>query len=52
MRGTGCALASAIAAQLALGKKLEDAVNEGRAFLVTALRASQGRGKRAKFLSF
>jgi hydroxymethylpyrimidine/phosphomethylpyrimidine kinase len=52
VRGTGCALASAIAAQLALGKKLEDAVNEGRAFLTSALRAAQGRGKRSKFLSF
>jgi hydroxymethylpyrimidine/phosphomethylpyrimidine kinase len=50
--GTGCALSSAIAAQLALGAALEDAVDRGRQFVVNALRNTAGSGARARLLSY
>jgi hydroxymethylpyrimidine/phosphomethylpyrimidine kinase len=52
VRGTGCALASAIAAQLAQGVALEPAVAFAREFLAAALRGAQGRGRRARFLGY
>jgi hydroxymethylpyrimidine/phosphomethylpyrimidine kinase len=50
--GTGCALSSAIAAQLALGASLEDAVDRGRKFVANALRNSAGSGARGRLLSY
>jgi hydroxymethylpyrimidine/phosphomethylpyrimidine kinase len=50
--GTGCALSSAIAAQLALGVALEDAVDRGRQFVANALRNSAGSGARARLLFY
>jgi hydroxymethylpyrimidine/phosphomethylpyrimidine kinase len=52
VRGTGCVLASAIAAHLACGAALEGAVVSARAFLADALRGAQGRGRRARFLGY
>jgi hydroxymethylpyrimidine/phosphomethylpyrimidine kinase len=52
VRGTGCALASAIAAHLARGAGLESAIESGRAFLLAALRQAKGRGRRARFLAY
>ena len=52
VRGTGCALASAIAAHLARGAGLESAIASGREFLRAALRQAKGRGKRARFLGY
>lgn len=43
--GTGCTLASAIAAGLAQGMALRDAVARGRAFVQAALRAAPGLGQ-------
>jgi len=44
-RGTGCRLASAVAARLALGDRLEDAVAEARRWLVSRLYLeARGRG--------
>lgn len=40
--GTGCTLSSAIAAHLALGHSLQDAVHQGHAFVRTALTAGAG----------
>jgi len=50
--GTGCALSSAITAQLALGAALEDAVDRGRQFVANALRNSAGSGARARLLAY
>ncbi|MGH0031196.1 MAG: bifunctional hydroxymethylpyrimidine kinase/phosphomethylpyrimidine kinase [Myxococcota bacterium] len=52
VRGTGCALASAITAHLARGTALPEAVAAGRRFLADALRASVRRGKKAGFLVY
>ena len=52
VRGTGCALSSAIAAHLALGRSLPEAVDAGRRFVADALRASVRRGRRAGFLAY
>ncbi len=52
VRGTGCVLASAIAAHLARGAALESAVTSAREFLATALRNAEGRGRRARFLVY
>lgn len=43
--GTGCTLASAIAAGLAQGFKLEDAIARARAFLERALKSAPGYGR-------
>lgn len=50
--GTGCALASAIAAGLAAGKPLRQATDEGRAFVARALRAAEQLGSGARFLVY
>lgn len=42
--GTGCTLASAIAAKLAQGEKLEDAVRLAREYLLEAIRRAPGFG--------
>jgi hydroxymethylpyrimidine/phosphomethylpyrimidine kinase len=42
--GTGCTLASAIAALLAQGENLHDAVDHARAYLIEAIRAAPGFG--------
>jgi hydroxymethylpyrimidine/phosphomethylpyrimidine kinase len=52
VRGTGCVLASAIAAHLAHGAALESAVASAREFLAAALRGAHGRGRRARFLGY
>jgi hydroxymethylpyrimidine/phosphomethylpyrimidine kinase len=52
VHGTGCALASAVAAHLALGAELRDAVHAGRAFVVEGMRRAEARGRRARFLAF
>jgi hydroxymethylpyrimidine/phosphomethylpyrimidine kinase len=44
MRGTGCMLASAIAARLALGEPLEDCVREAKRYVFEQI-ASLGRGQ-------
>lgn len=43
--GTGCTLASAIAALLAQGRSVPEAVEEGREYLLGAIRAAKGFGK-------
>ncbi|MFN7179051.1 bifunctional hydroxymethylpyrimidine kinase/phosphomethylpyrimidine kinase [Hyphomonas sp.] len=43
--GTGCTLASAIAALLAQGRSVPEAVQEGRDYLMGAIRAAKGFGK-------
>lgn len=43
--GTGCTLASAIAAGLAQGMGLEDAVRRARAYVAAAIRAAPGLGQ-------
>jgi len=50
--GTGCALSSAITAQLALGASLEEAVERGRQFIARALRSAAGGGARARLLAY
>jgi hydroxymethylpyrimidine/phosphomethylpyrimidine kinase len=45
VHGTGCTLSAAIAARLALGADLLDAVRSAKAFLTEALRASYAVGK-------
>lgn len=52
VRGTGCALASAIAARLALGDEIPAAVEAGRRFVAAALASSDARGKGARFLNY
>ena len=52
VHGTGCALSSAIAAGLALGQPLPEAVDRARSFLRAALERAEAVGKRAGFLNF
>jgi hydroxymethylpyrimidine/phosphomethylpyrimidine kinase len=52
VHGTGCALASAIAAGLAKGQSPRDAVDAGRGFVAAALRRAERRGRLARFLVF
>jgi len=52
VHGTGCALASAITAQLARGVDLAEAVAAGRRFVAAALERAERRGRRARFLVF
>jgi len=52
VHGTGCALTSAIAAGLARGKPLREAVASARRFVASALRRADARGKRARFLVY
>jgi hydroxymethylpyrimidine/phosphomethylpyrimidine kinase len=50
VHGTGCALASAIAAHLARGATLRDAVAAARHFVAEGIRRAEARGTRARFL--
>ena len=52
VHGTGCALASAIAAYLARGEALSTAVERGRAFVARALEGAVQAGRRARFLNY
>jgi hydroxymethylpyrimidine/phosphomethylpyrimidine kinase len=52
VHGTGCALASAIAAHLARGAALRDAVGTARAFVARALRRTRAGGSRARLLVY
>lgn len=51
VHGTGCALASAITAGLALGHELETAVEDARNFVATRLRNAESLGSGAHFLA-
>jgi len=52
VHGTGCALSSAIAAGLARGEDLSDAVALGREFVAAALRRAESVGRGAGLLVF
>ena len=52
VHGTGCALSSAIAAGLAQGQSLRDAIDRARVFVRSALERAETLGKRARFLRF
>jgi len=52
VHGTGCALASAVAAELAKGRSLRDSIDDARRFVAAALRRAERRGKHASFLGF
>jgi hydroxymethylpyrimidine/phosphomethylpyrimidine kinase len=50
VHGTGCALSSAVAAELALGAELVDAVTRARAFVRAAIASAQVVGQGARLL--
>jgi hydroxymethylpyrimidine/phosphomethylpyrimidine kinase len=50
VHGTGCALSSAIAAELALGAELVDAVARARAFVRAAIASARVAGQGARLL--
>jgi len=52
VHGTGCALSSAVAAGLALGQPMREAVDAARAFVRAAIERAEAVGKRASFLDF
>jgi hydroxymethylpyrimidine/phosphomethylpyrimidine kinase len=52
VHGTGCALASAIAAGLAKGEPLLGAVESARSLVAGALRRAEAGGKRSRFLVY
>ncbi|MCG8590076.1 MAG: bifunctional hydroxymethylpyrimidine kinase/phosphomethylpyrimidine kinase [Proteobacteria bacterium] len=52
VRGTGCALSSAIAASLAKGSALVEAVEAGRAFVRSALARAEAVGRGGRFLVY
>jgi hydroxymethylpyrimidine/phosphomethylpyrimidine kinase len=52
VHGTGCALASAIAAELAKGAALRDAIETSRRFVARAIGNAERIGKRARFLDY
>jgi hydroxymethylpyrimidine/phosphomethylpyrimidine kinase len=52
VHGTGCALASAIAASLARGVELREAVERARRFVANALREAEAVGKLARLLAY
>lgn len=52
VHGTGCALASAVAARLARGEALEAAVDGARRFVAEALRRAEAPGRGARLLRF
>jgi hydroxymethylpyrimidine/phosphomethylpyrimidine kinase len=52
VHGTGCALASAVAAELAKGAVLRDAVDSARRFVARAIGNAERIGKRARFLDY
>jgi hydroxymethylpyrimidine/phosphomethylpyrimidine kinase len=51
VHGTGCALSSAIAAGLALGRELEAAVSDARRFVADGIRGAERAGAGAAFLA-
>lgn len=52
VHGTGCALSAVIAAELAKGASLYDAVMAGRQFVVEGLRTAHAPGRGARLLGF
>jgi hydroxymethylpyrimidine/phosphomethylpyrimidine kinase len=52
VHGTGCALASAVAAGLARGSELREAVERARRFVANALREAEAVGRMARLLAF
>ena len=50
MHGTGCALSAAIAARLARGEALLDAVRLAKEYVARAIAAAQPLGKGARIL--
>ena len=52
VHGTGCALASAITAELAKGAGIVDAVLRGREFLIRSMHSTVALGKGAEFLAY
>jgi hydroxymethylpyrimidine/phosphomethylpyrimidine kinase len=52
VHGTGCALASAIAASLARGATLREAVDRARRFVANALRDAEAVGRMARLLAY
>lgn len=52
VHGTGCALSSAVAAELARGEALPKAVERARRFVARALRGAVQAGRRARFLAY
>lgn len=52
VHGTGCALSAAAAAELAKESGIVEAVETARRFVAAALRRSEKRGKRARFLVY
>ena len=50
--GTGCALASAVTAELAKGKPLRESIERGREFVANALRRAEKRDGAGRFLVF
>jgi hydroxymethylpyrimidine/phosphomethylpyrimidine kinase len=52
VHGTGCALSAAIAAQLARGASLEDAVQGAKAFVEQAIRGARHIGRGSRQLDF
>jgi hydroxymethylpyrimidine kinase/phosphomethylpyrimidine kinase len=52
VHGTGCALSAAIAAELAHGRDLEDAVARGRTFVRAAIARAEAVGSGARLLGF
>jgi len=52
VHGTGCALSSAVAAELAKGREIRAAVETARTFVTEALRRAEARGRLARFLVY
>ncbi len=52
VHGTGCALAAAITALLALGRSLEDSVQGGKAFVTAAIEGARPIGRGSRQLDF
>jgi hydroxymethylpyrimidine/phosphomethylpyrimidine kinase len=52
VHGTGCALSSAIAADLARGAELQRAVERARRFVANGLRHAEAAGRRARLLAY
>lgn len=50
VHGTGCALSSAITAELALGRPLEDSVRRAQSFIQKSIAHSEGLGQGARLL--
>jgi hydroxymethylpyrimidine/phosphomethylpyrimidine kinase len=52
VHGTGCALASAVTAELAKGRSLRESVDAGRRFVAAAIRRAETRSGGGRFLVF